>query len=108
MNLFKKKHCHNDQTYLQLGSQISNLALENTHLRLKVEKLENKIPGLVEQKIEQLIQDKSLSIVTTCNKHEFLIEIVRDRVKELEQKKAELERAIIECDKALAMTGGKK
>jgi len=107
MNLFKKKYRHDSQIE-RLDCSMSHLAFQNEAMKLQIEKLENKIPELVRAEIEQLLRNKSLSVVTLWHEEEFLTEVVQSRVKELKHKKAELEEAIIKCDKALTLEKGKK
>lgn len=107
MTLFRKKCCCNDQI-ARLDGAISRFAYQNEGLKLGIEKPERKIPEIVRAEIEQLLRNKSLSVVTIYNEQEFLTSIVHDRVKELKHKKRELEEAIIECEKALTTVKGKK
>lgn len=106
MKLFKKKKDEeiNQNTIGIIEENLFKLNCETDVLRRDITTLEQKIPTLVREIVFELCRSESIAAVTVYQDNEFTTQIVADRVKELKHKKQELERAIKECEKALAKT----
>lgn len=104
MSIFKRKSIKEGYSNFTeiIEKDLSDIKMNQESLERRVYELDTRIPALVRESVIQLARSENIVAVTTYRDKEFFTKVVADEVKALRHKKAELERAISECDNAIA------